>query len=224
MKYLFYKLPQNIIECYKWRNLRWQLLAFLFTYISVISGFDWFYFKNTRGVLVQSLLFPPVFLGFFLPVIIPVCLFIFGKVKNILRIINTSYALAQAAIVGLAISSFYKVVTGRVGPHGLSVVANTLIDPTQGFRFGFFRGGAFQGWPSSHTTVAFAMSAVLLTLYPEKKWIKYLSIIYAFYIGIGVSVNIHWFSDFVTGAILGSIIGFVIGKSFLKINFLIKLN
>jgi len=40
------------------------------------------------------------------------------------------------------------------------------------------------------------------------------AILYAFYVGIGVSLTIHWFSDFAAGAIIGSVIGAVVGKSF----------
>jgi F0F1-type ATP synthase assembly protein I len=38
----------------------------------------------------------------------------------------------------------------------------------------------------------------------------------AFYIGLGVSMMIHWFSDFVAGAILGMVIGVLVRKSFLR--------
>jgi len=37
---------------------------------------------------------------------------------------------------------------------------------------------------------------------------------YAFYVGVDVSISIHWFSEFVAGAIIGSLIGAVVGKSF----------
>jgi hypothetical protein len=37
---------------------------------------------------------------------------------------------------------------------------------------------------------------------------------YAFYVGVGVSIRIHWFSQFVAGAVIGSLIGAVFGKSF----------
>jgi membrane-associated phospholipid phosphatase len=40
------------------------------------------------------------------------------------------------------------------------------------------------------------------------------AILYAFYVGIGVSLTIHWFSDFVAGAIIGSVVGAVVGKCF----------
>lgn len=46
------------------------------------------------------------------------------------------------------------------------------------------------------------------------KLVRYLAIFYAFYIGIGVSVTIHWFSDFAAGAIIGTAIGTIVGKSF----------
>ena len=38
------------------------------------------------------------------------------------------------------------------------------------------------------------------------------AILYAFYVGIGVSMTIHWFSDFVAGAIIGTVIGAVVKK------------
>ena len=125
---------------------------------------------------------------------------------------NATYAVIQAGILGLAVSSFYKVFTGRVGPMHSAI--NT--DLTHMFRFGILRGGAFQGWPSSHTSVAFAMSVALITLLPENKVVKYSALIYAIYIGLGVSTTIHWFSDFAAGVILGTIIGVTVGKSFLK--------
>jgi membrane-associated phospholipid phosphatase len=84
------------------------------------------------------------------------------------------------------------------------------------FQFGFLRGGVFWGWPSSHTTIAFAMAATIFRLFPKQRWLGCVAITYAFYIGIGVSMTIHWFSDFLAGAIIGTVIGAVVGKSFLR--------
>ena len=91
---------------------------------------------------------------------------------------------------------------------------NALTDTSHGFQFGFLKGGVFWGWPSSHTTVTFAMSVCLITLYPKNKLLMILALIYAFYVGLGVSVSIHWFSEFVAGAIIGSVVGRVVGRSF----------
>ncbi len=148
-----------------------------------------------------------------LPVVVPLALLAICVPGKALKIKNTAFALGQAAILGLAISSFYKAFTGRVPPpHFLNHGA--LVDDSHGFRFGFLRGGMFWGWPSSHATVAFAMAVALWKLYPENKLVRYVSILYAFYVGIGVSMTIHWFSEFVAGAVIGSVIGAVIGNSF----------
>lgn len=71
-----------------------------------------------------------------------------------------------------------------------------------------------RSFASTHTTIAFAMAATLFLLFTKQKFVKYGAILYAICIGLGVSISIHWFSDFVAGAIIGTIIGTVVGKSF----------
>lgn len=212
-KNIFYNFFQNIISLYRGRNLIWQIVFILLTFILVTTGFDYFYFESTRNATLDYISFGAASLGFFIPVILPVCMYLYAKIKNNQRIKNATYAIIQAGILGLAISTFYKVFTGRVGPMH-TVLLNT--DITHMFRFGILKGGAFAGWPSSHTSVAFAMSMTLVTLFPQNKVVKYSAIIYAIYIGLGVSTTIHWFSDFAAGVILGTIIGITVGKSFLK--------
>jgi membrane-associated phospholipid phosphatase len=208
-----YQLPKNIIRCFKGYNLLWHFLAIVLTYIIVTSGFDWYYFISTQKPVLRTFLFPAVRLGMILPTVVPLILLAIGVLRKDLKIKNTAFALGQAALLGLAISSVYKAFTGRIPPpHFFSHGA--LVDTSHGFRFGFLRGGMFWGWPSSHTTVAFAMAVALWKLYPENKLVRYAAILYAFYVGIGVSIRIHWFSEFLAGAIIGSVIGAVVGKSF----------
>ncbi len=211
MKAFFYNLFKNIAALYRGPNLFWQLVFIALTFVLVVIGFDWWYYQVTQDNLLQMILFPAVIIGFLFPIIAPLALFLYGALAKSKRTINAAFAITQAGLLGLGISSLYKVFTGRVGlPHGLSTMDTSTV-----FRFGFLRGGAFQGWPSSHTSVAFAMSMALVTLYPENKVIKYGAPLYALYVGLGVSATIHWFSDFVAGAILGILIGFAVGKSFL---------
>jgi membrane-associated phospholipid phosphatase len=141
-------------------------------------------------------------------------------VRKSVKILNISYALGQAALLGLIISDFYKALTGRIPPPEIFGQNSTgaLVDISHGFQFGFLRGGVFWGWPSSHTTIAFAMALTLIMLFPKNKLVRYLVLIYAFYVGISVSVSIHWFSEFVAGAIIGTVIGIVVGKSFREKN------
>ena len=177
--------------------------------LMVSSGFDWMYFRATRPF--ARYLFPAVILGWRVPVVFPIALYIIGSIRKDLRTVCTAFSTAQAAVIGLLISSFYKAFTGR---PGLRYSARTLVDSSQEFHFGFLRGGVFFGWPSSHTTIAFAMAATVWTLYPSSKAARYGVLLYALYIGVGVSMTIHWFSDFVAGAIIGTVIGFTVGNVF----------
>jgi membrane-associated phospholipid phosphatase len=209
MQAIFYKFWKNLGRCFWGYNLLWQGLAILLTYIIVASGFDWVYYQNTQ--VFYSYAFPAAAIGGLFPIIIPLILLLIGRTKKNFQIKNTAYALAQAAILGVIISSFYKALTGRAHPM---MKGDVQTDITQIFHFGFFNNGIFWGWPSSHTTIAFAMGITLFILYRKNFAVKYLALIYAIYIGLGVSMTIHWFSDFAAGAIFGTIIGVVVGKSF----------
>jgi membrane-associated phospholipid phosphatase len=184
----------------------------LSTYIIVVAGFDWKYFQFFKGSRLYYILFSAAFVGALMPVFVPTVLLILGKVRKNFSLLNTGFALGQAAILGSLISSFYKILTGRAHPDILQTLNN--VDVTHIFNFGFLRGGIFWGWPSSHTTMAFAMAFTLWALYSKNKIIRALALAYALYIGLGVSMTIHWFSDFVAGAIIGIVIGTVVGRAF----------
>jgi len=145
----------------------------------------------------------------FLPIYLPLILLAIGFVVRNAKVILTGWAVAQAELLGALIVVAYKAFTGRAHPPH-----NVGPDISHVFHFGILRGGVFWGWPSSHTTIAFAMAVTVFTLYPKQRRLGLLAILYAFYIGIGVSMTIHWFSDFVAGAIIGSVIGTVVGKGF----------
>jgi membrane-associated phospholipid phosphatase len=209
MKQFLATLPRNLIGCFKGWRLVWHLVAILLTVIFVMSGLDWRYFLATRNPELRSWMFPAVVAGMFLPIYLPLTLLAVGYVTRNAKIILTGWAVAQAEIIGALIVAAYKAVTGRAHP-----THNAGADMSHVFHFGFLRGGVFWGWPSSHTTIAFAMALTVFTLYPKQRWLGLLAIFYAFYIGIGVSITIHWFSDFVAGAIVGSVTGTVVGKNF----------
>jgi membrane-associated phospholipid phosphatase len=58
------------------------------------------------------------------------------------------------------------------------------------------------------------MAVTVFTLLPKPRWVGYTAIAYACYVGIGVSMTIHWLSDFLAGAIFGTVIGVVVGNGF----------
>jgi membrane-associated phospholipid phosphatase len=209
MKPFLATLPRNLIGCFKGWRLVWHLVAIVLTFILVTSDFDWRYSLATRNPALRLWMFPAAVVGMFLPIYLPLTLLAVGYVTRNAKIILTGWAVAQAEIIGASIVAAYKAVTGRAHP-----MHNVSADISQVFHFGFLRGGVFWGWPSSHTTIAFAMAATVFTLYPKQRWLGCLAILYALYIGVGVSMTIHWFSDFVAGAIIGAVVGTVVGKNF----------
>lgn len=215
MRGFFHDFLKNIKKIFWGSNALWHFSAIALTYVLISTGFDWFYFQATRSAFLQLFFWPGVPAGALLPLLGILIFFAWSAIRKNTKLVETSFALGQAALFGLLTSDFYKFFTGRPGPP--DIMGNAVISDTSHiFRFGFLRGGIFFGWPSSHTTVAFAMAVTLIILYRKNKLVQYISIFYAFYIGVGVSITIHWFSDFAAGVIIGSVIGTVVGRSFRK--------
>jgi membrane-associated phospholipid phosphatase len=198
----------------------------LLTYFAVISGADWRYFLFMRGLpdAMSIFLHSALVLGFFLPLLVPAFLYIYYFFTRSHKIFIFAKLLTFSAILGWFASSLIKVFTGRIQPN----MYNLLIDNSHHFNFGLFKYGIFWGWPSSHTTVAFATSAALLVFLKHKhfhfshltrKIISFILIIYPCYIAIGVSVSAHWLSDVLIGIVLGVMIGRGIGKYYLSHHF-----
>jgi membrane-associated phospholipid phosphatase len=209
MKEFFSTLLRNIIGCFKGQMILWHVSAIILTFILVTSGFDWFYFRSTRTPVLHSWMFPAAPIGGLVPIILPLVLLAIGRITRSAKVSLAGRAVVHAELIGALVAAAYKAITGRAHPsHGVGA------DISHVFRFGFLRGGVFWGWPSSHTTIAFAMAITIFTLLPKQRWLGYLAITYALYIGIGVSITIHWFSDFAAGAMIGTAIGTVVGRSF----------
>lgn len=216
MKRLFYKFFGNIWRTFSGRRILLHVATILLTALIVKSGFDWFYFGATRSPLLQSLLFPAVVLLPMTALFLPLTLILVGKIKKRVGIENFGFALGQAAIIGVVLSSFYKSLTGRLPPPLHGFAGNTLSpDISHSFQFGLMEGGIFWGWPSGHTTVAFAVAVTaFVLLYQKNRTIGFIALLLALYVGVGISTNIHWFSDFIAGTLVGTAIGLSVGKSF----------
>ena len=209
-KDFFVSFPSNFLKVFHSKNIFWHLLAFSLTAVIVFSGFDWTYFLAVRNELLNSVFFPAILIGFFIPLLLPFFIIYFWLRKN-KNMLFYSLAVFQTVAIGWIVSALYKALTGRVQPNVQNL--NEGISQSFNWNFGFLEHGIFWGWPSSHTTVAFAMMASLIILLQNKfPAFKYFIIIYAFYIGIAVSFQIHWFSEFVAGAIFGSVVGVTVGK------------
>jgi membrane-associated phospholipid phosphatase len=212
---LFYRFPRNAIAIFTGRNLLGHISAVALTVAIVITGGDWAYYRWTRVEAFFVLARPALRLGMLMPILGPLVILLAGEVTKNRRLISAGWAMGQAALLAYLTTSCYKAITGRRPPpfHG-SFSAPALIDSSHGFQFGFLRGGIFWGWPSGHTTVAFSMALCLIMFYPKNKIIVFCALLYAFYIGLAVSVTIHWASEFAAGAIIGAVIGMTVGRSF----------
>ena len=210
---IFHRLPHVLLKSFFGYGLVLQTIAIVLTYALVTSGFDWQYYEWTRDPALISVMFPSAMIGFFVPILLPLFLYIWGVRKRDEDLKMRALAVAQAALAGLLLSFFYKSLTGRAHPE---LISSVLTDITHNFQFGFLKAGVFWGWPSSHTTTAFSIATATYLLFRKRyTFLAYSMLCYAVYIGIGVSMTIHWFSDFAAGAIFGSLIGYLVGKSFL---------
>lgn len=207
---LFYHLPQNAWRALSGYKFLLYLLAAGLTYLAVVTGFDWQWYQGGSSPVLHSLAFPAIALGGLLPILVPLVLFIVAG-KNAQKL-TLAGALGQSALLGWLFSIILKTFTGRLSPDQFAALP--IADHLGGFRFGFLRGGVFWGWPSSHTAVAWAMAFALVALYPKNKFVHYLAPLYALYVGLSVSITIHWFSDFLAGAVIGTLVGLAVGASF----------
>ncbi|HXR04311.1 MAG TPA: phosphatase PAP2 family protein [Verrucomicrobiae bacterium] len=168
MKQFLVTLPRNLIGCFTGRRIIWHLIAIVFTFILVMSGFDWRYFLVTRNPELRYWMWPAVVIGMFLPVCLPFIVLVVGFIARNAKVVLTGFAIGQAEIIGALITAACKAFTGRVHPpHDVGT------DISHVFHFGFLRGGVFWGWPSSHTTVAFAMAVTVCTLWPKRWWLGF---------------------------------------------------
>ncbi len=212
---LLRNIGSNTLRSVTGRKLYFHGAGIILTILIILSGIDWHYFLFFRThIFLQIILFPAVMMGGLFPMIVPLGLYIKGVRKRNPSYIRTAIALGQAMMISLLIISCYKVITGRPPPELFEGDADE--DYSHAFRFGIYRGGIFHGWPSGHTASAFAMAATVTHLYPENRRVKKRAYIYASYIAIGISTNIHWLSDVVAAIFIGVVIGTVVGNDFYR--------
>lgn len=221
-----FKIGTSFRRVIIWPRVTLHLLAMVISIPIVVYGGDWVYHTFFReNKLLQIFLFPAVSVGGLIPFIIPPIIYLYGKKENRKYLESLAFALTQAAVVAVIWSSIYKAITGRTGPE---IFENIDKDYSKEFAFGILRNGVFHGWPSAHTSIAWAMAIVFYCYRPDKninlqnpsvdlpKFLQYrnFAFIYAFYIGFGVSTNIHWLSDAIAGIFIGIAVGLSVNQTF----------
>ena len=96
LRRFFTTLPTNLLTAFTGRHALWQLTAIALTAVSVLSGFDWFYFEHTRAIPSSAYL-PALVMGGLAPIVVPLGLMVVGRGRCRGATVTLGLALAQAA-------------------------------------------------------------------------------------------------------------------------------
>ncbi len=212
---VFSGFGDNILHSFTGINFLYQSAAVAVTPILVGNNVDYHverFFNAHPGY--GEIATPVPFTGQALPFIVGGSLLAYSYLKHNDETLGASFAVIQASLIELLDNTTLKAITGRPGPSWRKV--SNMEDLSEEFRFGFLRGGVYNGWPSGHTGATMAVVSALTNYYPENTWLKITGYSLVLYTMYGVtSVNrggMHWFSDAVSGALMGYAIGSTVGK------------
>lgn len=188
------------------------------TYILIQTETDWKWNRFAYGnKSVANAGLPLYYTGTFVPFIMPFSLYGAGYGRDNSKMQTAGIAVAQAGIITTALTTGLKMLTGRKLPGVLEHERNYEEENYSGdFAFGFWKRRALRGWPSGHTSAAWAMAAVLTEFYPNNIPLAIGLYTYAFCVGLSASVSMHWLSDIFAGALLGYAVGKTVGQHFAK--------
>jgi membrane-associated phospholipid phosphatase len=217
---------------YVFHNFGWNTLNSLFynyglnlsaaaagTYVFIESGLDWQYNRLAweHGDLAWAGV-PSLYIGYVVPLLLPGTLYLIGGKKDNIRLEAAGLALAQSLFISISFPAIMKGITGHISPGIIDVLdhkrSENTADYSGDFDWGFGNRGFIAGWPSSHTTTAFAFAAALSEIYHEKTLLKAASYSYAVFIALGVSLCVHWSSEVLAGVLIGYAIGKTVGRDF----------
>ena len=195
------------------------------TWIIIENGLDWRWrntvFNNRSLGNIGSIVMPT---GNIVPVATPFIFYISGSYWKNEKTITAAEALAQSLILSMIIQTPLKMISGRREP--MLTDRSGLFDKNLHRRiyeekdfsneWDLFNMNFVAGWPSGHTTNAFAAAATLSEIYHDNIWVKAGAYTYAIFIGAGTTTSSHWISEAVAGALIGYAIGKTVGKSYRK--------
>lgn len=194
-----------------------QLILLLFgiaasgflTWACVISGIDWQIAKffEANYIFIYAAI-PGVIAGMIVPFVILGYYFLKGKKDGNKKYSSIAIKLSWGFLTSFVISSLLKSFTNRIDMEPFELLGS--YDFSNSFRWGFLNSNSLwesfsEGWPSGHTFIA---TTFLFILWPTlQKAQKIYHSLYVFVIMLSVVTSFHWFSDIVSGVILGIIIG-----------------
>jgi membrane-associated phospholipid phosphatase len=190
------------------------------TWAFIETGIDWRWrsiaYNNTW---LSSLGQPGLYIGYIVPALTPVLTYAAGRFTEDEKLQITGKALAQTLMLTLAIQTPLKMISGRALPGIVTELDHTRNPRSDNFsnEFNWLGNNFIGGWPSGHTANAFAAAAAVSEIYNDSLWLKIGVFSYAALIGFGVTLDVHWASEALAGALIGYAVGKTVGKSFRKL-------
>ena len=210
MKQFLSTLPRNIIGCFKGQMILWHVIGdrphFHPRHVRLSTG------STSAPPAIRSFVpgcFPPLRSADSCPLFCRSSFWRSAALARSAKVSLAGWAVGQTELIGALVAAAYKAITGRAHP---SHEYRRRYQPRLPIRLPARRGLLGLAFLSHHHRVRHGRHDIYAL--PETRWLGYLAIAYALYIGIGVSMTIHWFSDFAAGAIIGTAIGTVVGRSF----------
>jgi hypothetical protein len=162
---------------------------------------------------------PELYAGYIIPGLTPIAMYAAGRSMKDKKLTVASLALSQSLMLTLMIQTPLKMTTGRASPGIVNEFDHERNSQTDDFSgsLNWFNGNFIRGWPSGHTANAFAAAATISEIYKNNLWLKIGAYSYAALIGVGVTLDVHWASEAVAGALIGYAIGKTVGKDFNKL-------
>jgi membrane-associated phospholipid phosphatase len=192
--------------------------AGLGTWLFVESGLDWQWrnFAYDHEPLANGAYAAVIYAGWALPFATPVGFYLAGLFAHDEKLQIAGMALVQSMALANGFHAIFKLSTGRSEPYIISQYHHERINTSDDFSgdFDWFKMALLDGWPSGHTLSAFATAATIAQLYSDNLPLKIAVFSYAAIVGLGVSLNVHWASDVLAGALMGYAVGTTVGISF----------
>ncbi len=155
--------------------------------------------------------------GYIAPAVVAPGLYVIGLAARDRKTTGAGAAALQALVVTLGVTGALKLVTGRPYPlHGGDPAAPDRLDhPEYAREFHPFKPLLFLSWPSGHTSSTVSIAAALAAYYSDEPWVGFVGYPLALGIGFGMVVgDRHWTSDVISGALIGHVIGYSVGRGF----------
>jgi membrane-associated phospholipid phosphatase len=217
---VFHNIGWNALHSFTYNYGLNFIGAGLGTWAFIETGIDWKWrniaYNNTWSSNYGR---PGLYIGAIIPALAPIMTYTIGRFTHDEKLQITGMALVQTLILTLAIQSPLKMITGRTTPGIVTILdqkRNSRIDNFSN-EFNWFSNNFIDGWPSGHTANAFAAAATISEIYNDNLWLKIGLFSYATLIGFGVTLDVHWASEALAGALIGYAIGKTVGKSFRKL-------